>query len=351
MPHAIITDADFRRALKGRPTGGYLFFGDEDYMKAAALRLARESVTASAPSMAAFNDIRMDGISFTADALLDAMMAPPIGTDDNDRKIITVTGLNLNDLRAAEMENLREALASVSDYPYNLLILSVSADALDVGNLPKRPSELFKSLSEYLIPVHFERNTPAKLANWVQKHFAAEGVEASPSVCNLTVEYCGRHMFTLAGEIDKIAFYVRAQGRNTVAEADVRAVAVPAVEYDAFAFTNAIAACRRTDALAILSDLKLRRVDPLYVLGEVSRVVSNLYAVRTLSDCGMTAPEIGDAMGGMHEYAVSLLIKESRPLEPDRLRRMLAVTAEADMALKRSATDGYGVIESIICAL
>ncbi len=352
MPHAIISDADFRRALKSRPTGGYLFFGDEDYMKAAALRAAREDVTASDPAMAAFNDIRLDGVTFTAGALLDALMVPPMGAEgDSGRKIITITGLDLDRMRAEDAEKLREALETISDYPYNLVILSASADELDAGSLPKRPSEWLKTLSEYLTPVHFERNPPAKLAGWVQKHYAAEGVSASPDMCRFTIEYCGRHMFTLAGEIDKVAFYVRAHDRDTVTEADIRAAAVSAMEYDAFAFTNAIAARRRAEALAILSDLKLRRVDPLLVLGEISRVVSNLYAVRTLADSGMTPAEIGGVMNGMHAYAVSLLIKEARRLEPDRLRRMMDLTAEADLALKRSMTNGYQLIERIICGL
>ena len=354
MPqNPIITDADFRRALKGRLTGGYLFFGDEDYMKAAALRMAREAVTASDPAMAAFNDVRIDGgVGFSAGSLLDAMTVPPMGAAEEEGcKIITVTGLDLDGMRAADLDKLREALEAIPDYPYNLVILSASADALDAGNLPKRPSELLKTLSEYLIPVHFERNTPAKLAGWVQKHYAAEGVAASPDMCRFTIEYCGRQMFTLASEIDKVSFFVRAHGRDTVTEADVRAAATAAVEYDAFAFTNAISSGRRADALAILADLKLRRVEPLFVLGEVSRVVSNLYAVRTLADGGRTPAEIGAAMGGMHEYAVGLLLKEARRLEPERLRRMLAVTAEADLSLKRSAADGYGVIERIICGM
>ncbi len=352
MGNPIIKEADFRKILKSRPTGGYLFFGEEDYMKAAMLRTARQAVIDADPAMAPFNDIRMDGLDFTAGVLLDAMTVPPMGeTEETEaRKVITVTGLSLNGMRTADMDKLTEALEAIPDYPYNLIILSVAADAMDYGALPKRPSALLTSLSEYLTPVYFERNTPAKLAGWVQKHYAAEGVEASPNVCRFTIEYCGRQMFTLASEIDKVAFYVRAKGREAATETDVRTAATAAMEYDAFAFTNAITERRRADALAILSDLKLRRVDPLYILGEVSRVVGDLYAVRAMADGGKTPAEIAAALG-IHEYRVSLFLKQARGIEPARLRATLAVTAEADMALKRSSSDGYGVIERIICSL
>ncbi len=343
----LLKESDFRKELKSSPTGGYLFFGDEDYMKAAALRMARQSITDSDPTMAPFNDVRLDGLDFTPGGLLDTLSVPPMGAD---RKIISITGLNVGALRAAELDKLCEALAAISDYSYNLVILSVAADALDPGNLPKKPSDLFSALAEFLRPVFFERNTPAKLAGWVQKHYAAEGVQASSDTCRFTIEYCGRQMYTLASEIDKVAFYVRAHGRDSVTEADIRIAAIPAMEYDAFAFTNAIMERRRADALDILADLKLRRVEPLYVLSEVSRVVCDLLAVRTMADGGQTPTEMAASLK-MHEYRVGLYVKQARSTEPTRIRAAVTACAAADRALKRSTGDGYGVIERIICGL
>ena len=347
MALTILKEADFRKALKSAPTGGYLFFGEEDYMKSAAIRMARESVTEADPAMAAFNDIRLDGLDFTPAALLDALTVPPMGAE---RKVITVTGLNLSALRAADVDKLCEALSEIPDYPYNLVILSAAADTFDPGNLPKKPSELLTTLAEHLTPVYFERNTPAKLAGWVQKHYLHGGVQADPRLCQFTVEYCGRNMFTLAGEIDKVACYVRAKGRNAVTEADIRAAAIPAMEYDAFAFTNAIMERRRVDALDILADLKLRRVEPLYILSEVSRVICDLLAIRTMADGGQTATEIGAALK-MHEYRVGLYLKQARKTDPTLLRNAITACQSADRALKRSAADGYGVIERLICSL
>lgn len=352
MAFTILKESDFRKELKsaakdGGLTGGYLFFGEEDYMKSAALRQARQAVTEAEPAFAAFNDIRLDGMDFTPAALPDAMAVPPMGSD---RKIITVTGLDLNTLRAADLDKLCEALSEIPDYPYNLVILSVAADAMDAGNLPKKPSELLTTLADYLRPVYFERNTPAKLAGWVQKHYLHNGVQASPELCHFTVNYCGRNMFTLAGEIDKVSFYVLAKGRDCVTEADVRTAAVPAMEYDAFAFTNAIMERRRGDALDILTELKFRRVEPLYILAEVSRVMCDLLSVRTMADGGQTAVEIGSSLK-MHEYRVGLYLKQSRATELSRLRDGVTACQAADRALKRSSADGYGVIEKLICGL
>ena len=347
MAQTILKEADFRKALKTNPTGGYLFFGEEDYMKSAAIRMARESVTEADPAMAAFNDIRLDGLDFTPAALLDAMTVPPMGAD---RKVITVTGLNLSALRAADMDKLCEALAEIPDYPYNLVILSAAADTFDPGNLPKKPSELLTSLAEYLTPVWFERNTPAKLAGWVQKHYLHGGVQADPKLCQFTIEYCGRNMFTLANEVDKVACYIRAHGRDILTEADIRTAAIPAMEYDAFAFTNAITERRRADALEILADLTLRRVEPLFTLSEVPRVACDLLAIRAMADGGRTPAEIGSELK-MHEYRVGLYLKQARKTDLALLRNAVTAAEAADRALKRSAADGYGIIERLICTL
>ena len=103
MALTILKEADFRKDLKSAPTGGYLFFGEEDYMKSAALRMARDAVTEAEPAMAAFNDVRLDGLDFTPSALLDAMAVPPMGAE---RKVISVTGLNLSALRASDLDKL-----------------------------------------------------------------------------------------------------------------------------------------------------------------------------------------------------------------------------------------------------
>ena len=122
----IIKEADFRKQIKSAPATGYLFFGEEDYMKAAAMKLARDSVKSVSPAMATFDDIRLDGLDFTPAALLDAMTVPPMGAD---RKVISVTGLNLSTLRAADLDKLYGD--NFKPYVYD----APSDDAIDIGKL------------------------------------------------------------------------------------------------------------------------------------------------------------------------------------------------------------------------
>lgn len=345
----IIKEPDFRRELKSTPALGYLFFGEEDYLKANAIRLARKTLCGEDEGLACFNDIRLGGADFTPDQLLDATATPPMGSE---RKVITVTGINFNTLRAGDLENLVEALSELENYPFNVVIISADSDCLDAGTLPKRPSKLLTELGEYLIPVNFEKNTPAKLSGWVQKHYLHHGVQASPDLCHFTVTYCGRDMYVLANEIEKVAFYVLSHGRNIATEEDIKTAAIPAVEYDAFAFTNAIMERRQGDALDILADLKFRRVEPIIILSEVSRVVCDLAMVGSLGAAGQTATEISTALK-MHEYRVGLYLRQAGKLPSERLQAAVIACKEADAAMKGAlgSAGGYGVIEKLICSL
>ncbi len=341
----IIKEADFRKELKGTPRAGYLFFGDEDYLKSFALKQAKELLCPD-PTFAFFNEMRLDAVDFTPQKLLDALMPMPMMAD---RKLVTVSGLNFTTMRQNDLEGLCEVLAELSSYDYNLLIINVSADCLDPGYLPKRPSATLTKLGEYLTPVQFERCSTAKLAAWIAKHFAHNGVEAPPQLCAMMPDYCGHSMFLLANEIDKLSFYTLSHGKTTPTEEDLRLVCTAVNEYDAFAFTNAVTEGRQDAALAILAEYRRRRMDPLLLLGEVTRVICDMIAVRAMTAEGVPSSEIASVLK-LHEFKVGLYQKSLRNTTEKRLQRALKACTEADASLKLSP-QGYLPLELLICNL
>lgn len=341
----IIKEADFRREIKTAPRAGYLFFGEEDYLKAFAVRTAREIISPD-PTFAFFNEMRLDATDFSPQKLIDALMPMPMMAD---KKIVTLTGLNFNTMRQSDLDGLCDALATIDDYDYNLLIVVAAADCLDPGYLPKRPSSVLTKLSEHLTPVQFDRSSPAKLSAWLEKHFAHNGVSASPSFCASMIEYCGRSMFSLSSEVDKLSFYVLSQNRTQPTDADLRLVCTPASEYDAFAFANALMDGRRDTALAILSDYKFRRVDPIIILSDVIRVFCDMEAIFFLSKSGLSVPDIA-SQTKIHEFRVGLYLKSLNRTPDGRLRRAIDACAAADATLKLSP-QGYTALERLICTV
>ena len=342
----LIKEADFRKEIKTASRAGYLFFGEEDYLKSFAVRSAREAICPD-PTFSFFNEMKLDAVDFTPDKLLDALMPLPMMAD---KKLVLLNGLNFTTMRASELDALCDVLATLLEYDYNVLIVNVAADCLDLGYFPKKPSSAYTKLTEHLVPVHFERCTSAKLAAWIQKHFAHHGVSASPALCNAMSDYCGHSMFILANEIDKLSYYTLSKKQQTATEEDMRQVCTPANEYDAFAFTNAIMDGKHEEALGILADYRMRRIDPIAVLSEVTTVICNLMLVRAMTAEGATVAEIASVTKLRNEFRVKLYQKSLRNTSEKKLRRALDACTTADASLKQSAK-GYAPLERLICTL
>ncbi len=344
--NTIISEAEFRK-LKSTAGRAFLFFGDEDYLKTYDIKAARERICPD-PAFAVFNDITLDALDFTPDKLLDVMMPPPMMSDE---RLIVIRGLDFNGMKPTETDALCEALALLSEYDYNTVILHVAAGLIDEGYLPKRPSTVLKKLSEVMTPVHFDISTDARLAAWAGKHFAHLGVTVSPADCAFLVSFSGKSMYLLANEIEKVAYYVRAKGKNLATSEDIRLVAVPAMDMDTFALSNAILAGRTADALEALSVMKFERVKPEMIMGELSNTFCNMLAVRYYLDGGKSTKEISKLLGGMHEYKVGLLAKAVGRTDPARLTRAISLCTEADAAVKGAFGGDYTAIEKLICSL
>lgn len=341
---AIITDADFRKALKGGLDGVYFFFGAEDYLKLHALRSAREAVCPD-PSLEFFNDIKIDGSEFDPSSLVNALPTLPVMAE---KKLIEITSLDLGTMKKAELDALLACLSEAADYDFNVIILSAVADGIDEGYLPKYPSPMLKKIMQHATPVHFPRSSPAQLSRWVQKHFAHNGIEADPALCSDLIDFCGKDMFVLSNETDKLSWFLLSHGRTRLLRGDMENVSIPDTGYDAFAFANAITARRRADALTVLAEMKRRRIEPTLIMGEIIKTFCDMLNIRLLADDGLSPRDIGEKLGKMHEYKVKLILRDTPSAE--RVRELLLLCERTDAALKLSA-QGYMPIEQLICSI
>lgn len=342
----IIKEETFRKQLKKGLSGGYLFFGEEDYLKSFSIGAAREAVC-SDPTFAVFNDVRIDALDYTATALVNALMPPPMMAE---QKIITVSGLAISEMKQSDIDELIDALSVLSDYDYNVLIISVPAGLIDEGSLPKSPSSILTELSKHLTPVQFDPITGARLTAWVGKHFEHHGVSATPDICNMLIDRCGRSMFTLSAETEKLSYYVLSHGRKNVNASDVENISSSVIDSDAYALTNAILDGKYAEAIDALGVMKFKRVDPVIILSEISRTVCDLLLIKLMQTEGAPLSDMTKAIRAKSEYKTKIYAKAVVTKSEDRLRRALLLCSEADLSLKNSA-QGYEAIEKLICHL
>lgn len=341
----IIKEDVFRKQLKKGLSGGYLFFGEEDYMKSFCLRLARETICTE-ETFAVFNDVRLSPLDYTEASLVNALMPPPMMSE---QKIVTIDGLVIDGMRADELEGLCDALSVLSEYDYNVLIISVPNGGIDLGT-SKKPSAALTELSKHLTPVQFDSVSGARLTAWVGKHFEHHGVSASPAICNMLIDRCGKSMFTLSSEAEKVSYYVLAHGRSEVSAEDIENVSASIIEADAFALSNAITDGKYAEAIDALRVLKFHRIDSVIILSEVSRTVSDLLCIKLMQAEGASITDMARALKHASDYKTKLYARAAANKSVDKLRRAVLLCSEADATIKESTQD-YGPIERLICHL
>lgn len=341
----VLNESDFRKKMKTNPEGFFLFFGAEDYLKNHCITVARAAVCPD-EGLACFNDITLSFTDYSAEALENALAAPPMMAE---RKLVVIRSIDFYAMKSAELETLFGILESYRDDPSNLLILSATPSGLEAGTA-RKPDAIYKRLAELLTVVRFDEATPQKLAVWVGRHCASLGVDISDADARLLIEISGKQMFTLASEIEKLCYYVLEHGKNQITAEDIRGVAIPAEECDTFALTNAAMAGKRQEALDALAVMRARQIKPEFVFGEISKLYSDLYLAKLYLEGGKPVSDLSSLLS-CHTYRAGLYAKAAEKVSLSQLRRILSLCESTDLAMKSYGKRNYEQIEKLICLI
>ena len=323
--------------------GLFVFCGEEDYLKRYYLRKIKEKIVTN-EVFAAFNYQRFDGEEIDFGALSDAVSAPPFMAD---RKLIEWYYPNFNSVQEKDVQTMEELRSEIEEGGYATLIFVTSADGLDIGNPPKRPSKAYERLSKGCKIVNFDFSDDVRLSDWITAHFASEGVGISKGLAREIIDRVGHSMEVLSLEIDKLICYVKSKEGRTVTSDDISEITSATFESDAFGLTNAILDSDADRAFADIKDKRLRKTDSVMVLGAVSKLFGDLIIISSFLEEGLTQTEIAKKMK-MHEYKAGLYIKAARKMGTKQLERALEICKNTDISSKTGGKDSYSGLERLI---
>lgn len=340
----IINSGDFKEEVKFGLSGTYLFFGEEEYMKQYYLSEVRKKVLGEGDD-AIFSHKKISCADLDLEKITDAMTTASIGFFSDGKTLCELHEIAFSALKESEWKALLEIFANSSEDVVTV-IYAVDGE-LDFGVLPKAPSKQLSRLAEVVKPVYFPREGEMKLAKWTAKHFIKEKLSFENGVCEQMVSRCGKDMFVLSNEIEKICAYVKFKGEGIIKAEDVELVCCRNLEINAFDFSNSLLNFETDRALEILSDMKLRKEKPIYILSSVLKIISELYTVKILLDSGYNDQEISKQLK-LHEYKVSLYRKSSAKRSVARLKKLLAFCTETDIKLKSMSVDDYSELDKLV---
>ena len=342
-----MTESDFRAELKSL-SGGYLFFGGEDYLKYTYSKEVYKRVLDG--TFDEFNHIVIYGEEFTPAVLSQAIGALPMMAE---KKLVEVRCVDFNSIKKDTLLALCDVLSTLSENEHTVLIIRADNDFFTAGRLPNNPSEVYRALTKYLTPVEFEFPTPSRLKSWVLRHFSDNQTEFDPSLTDKLVEVCGHDMWTLSNEIDKLCAYAGETGKSLTAE-DVENICCKTVEYDDFQLTNALLSKDKKLVFQTLHRQKASHEPPFTILASIVRMYSELLLVASLITRGLTNSQIKEATG-IHEVKISKYRRAIAGENPKKFKRAHELCLEADVKSKsQSNMTSYIAVErlvSTLCAL
>lgn len=342
-----MTESELRDLLKQDITGGFLFYGDEDYLKQHYKKELRAASLADCPpDLIDLNRIALTLEDGDFSELTTALATLPMMSQ---KKIVEVTPPNMGGWWEKERKAFLDAIDGIADSPDTVLLVIAPRGTLDPGTA-KKPTAFFRALSAHLTPVEFPYQTGVRLRRWVERHFARAEIAVSEDAMATLLSRCPQDMTGLSGEIEKLIAYCLANHIPAVTPEIVTRVTSPALREDAFALANAVLAGDRTAALAALDVYRKRKDEPIAVLATLSRVMSDLLTVSVMVEGGADKGEIARALK-MHEYKASLYMKSAQGFGTARLAASLNRCREADRQMKSSAVAGFIPIERLICTM
>ncbi|MBQ8393404.1 MAG: DNA polymerase III subunit delta [Clostridia bacterium] len=340
-----MTENEFKQELKSL-SGGYLFHGEEDYLKYSYSKEVRNLILDG--SFDEFNHIVLYGEDFSASALINALATLPMMAE---KKLVEVRGVDFKSFKKDEWTELTDALSHINEYDHTILIIRADTWGFDEGNLPKRPSEMYKTLTKHLKAVEFKFPQSARLRAWIMRHFTHGKVEFNQELCDYLVQICGHDMWALSNEIAKLCSYALQKGISIKDKSIIDDVCCKTVEYDDFQLTNSLLEGSKALVFETLKRQKLNKEPPNLILYTVIRMYTEMYAVMRQYKSGMSKERIASSLK-IHEFKVGKYINRIAKMSPQRIERSLELCREADVSSKSFGNlTGYIPVERLISML
>ena len=340
-----MNEKEFRAEIKRGLSGGYLIYGEEEYLKDRLVRLAVKSVIGD-DDFSSVNLIETDENSYESSFLEDALSSSPMMAD----KCCAVCRVRFSELGERERETIYTALDILKRDPPVVLLFVIPSGYFDEGNLKRgKPSAEYRELTEYLTPVEVPYQTPAVLGKWAEKHFASDGLQVAPNALSYLVETSGPDMYSLSGEIEKISCYAHSKGLTAIDKETVAAVCSENGELDAFALSNAVVSGNRQAALAAIRECREKKMSPVSVIARMTSEFNNMFLVSVYMKNGMLKGEISKKLG-IHEFRVGKYMEAVRDVETAAVRTVIERCVEVDSALK-SSSGGFDLLERFVCTI
>lgn len=215
-------------------------------------------------------------------------------------------------------------IEGIKNIPEDVIIIFVEEKA-------DKRSKLYKAITSKGVAEEFGEQQDETLARWLINQAKAAGKSMDPATAMYLVSECGKDMFLLEKEIEKLIAWCL--DRPGITREDVDTVCTHQVNNKIFDMVTAIAMHRQKEALAMYYDLLVLRESPFHILTLLVRQYTRMLAVK---DAMLKKIPLASLAGRleMQDWLVKKIGDQTRNISLKEIRRNLEACAKADEDIK-----------------
>ncbi len=234
------------------------------------------------------------------------------------------------------------------------LLKEISGFLKDYSRRKEAPSEVILELESGTLPASLKglqtKKTALpyenKLPVWAVKEAAARGKRLDPEAAELIAFYCGRNLYAISGEIDKLitAF----PDKRSYSADDLRKTAGTHKKDDIFGFIDALIDGREKKALLLLENLLEYNEKPLRITGVIKWKLQQMISARILMEKGFSEKEIIEKIKLKPAFFYRGFCRRIKRFTPESLMKAYSRLRKTDLGIKSLPVDGGFQLENFL---
>lgn len=331
---------------KGTLRQVYVFCGAESYTRDFyAEKLAQKAVL---PGFESFNLKKIDGTEKELSDILQASEQLPLAGGYN---CCVVRDFPLASLHASDAEKLGAYICRVPDTTVLLFCLrdetfppKAAKDETADQEKKKKRKEMFEQFRKQAAIVRFDRLPDSAILSLLIKGAEKRGSRLSEACARTMVELCGRDLYALLGELEKLCI-----ASDDISEPLIRAVVTKTMEATSFEIIEHLLAGKLDRAIQSLRILLDRKTPSQMILGAMIFPFVDMYRLRTAQKAGRTLRDVMKDFSYSSSFRLEKAQRSMRGLSDEQIRSCLAALGEADAFLKsRGGSDALVLEETLV---
>ncbi len=325
----------FRDLKAGKCEKLYLFEGEEEYTKDRALDRLRETAAGGD-----FPEMNYTALKDPApDELIAAAETVPFMAE---RRVVVVKECALLQGKPQAYDE-NAALALLEEYFPK--IQESGTIVFFVRGKADGKRRMKKLLQKYASCIDFVRPDDTYLLKWTAAELKKRGKRILRETARFFWFNCGRDMYTLLSEMDKLAAYT--QGREDVTEEDILAVCIRSREARVFDLADALLSGQGKKAFSIKKELCTTGTDPVFLLSLLGEQCRRVYYAGEMRLEGMPSYTIAEKLS-IQEFAARAAMRLSGGFDRAALKKMCADCTETEFAVKSGRLEDDAALEALM---